>query len=257
MTLADEINQMVVSILQASTWTSAGGANPVDNFISEARGLDTPDLEDIIRTLIEENQPAPKPTPAKEAAVPKTPELTPTRDTIIPKATESLIAKAPESPLDISKSISKLSKEDATGILSKAGLNPRNIPTLMALSSGRGGLQLLTRLGGVAGLTALLGPLAVGLAVQPVTEAVIKELQRPGGFLDKRVRIDAREEVFAGLERQTRQNTRIGDRQVIIQQFQGFRSFEGYASTNTSRLIRENADRVLDIGLFDRAQGLT
>ena len=72
----------------------------------------------------------------------------------------------------------------------------------------------------------------------------------------KRVKIDARNELLAGLDRQTRQNTRIGDRQVVIQQFQGFRSFDGYGSVNTSRLIRENANRVLDIGLLDRAGGV-
>ena len=78
----------------------------------------------------------------------------------------------------------------------------------------------------------------------------------PGGPFDKRVKIFAREEAFAMLDRQTRQNTRIGDREVIIQQFQGFRNYEGFASTSTGELIRENADRVLDIGLFERAQGI-
>lgn len=125
-----------------------------------------------------------------------------------------------------------------------------------AFSASRGGNipALLSRFAGFAGIAA---PVASVFLIQPITEKVIDELQRPGGILDKRVKIDARNEAFAELDRQTRQNTRIGDRQVIIQQFDGFRNFEGHASTNTSRLIRENADRVLDIGLFDRAQGVT
>jgi len=125
----------------------------------------------------------------------------------------------------------------------------------VALSASRGGniQALLSRFAGFAGIAA---PLATAMLIQPITEKVIDELQRPGGILDKRVKIDSRNEAFAELDRQTRQNTRIGDRQVIIQQFDGFRNFEGHASTNTSRLIRENADRVLDIGLFERAQGI-
>jgi len=109
------------------------------------------------------------------------------------------------------------------------------------------------RIGGIAGLGA---PIGVGLMLATVVQAVIKELQRPGGLLDKRVKIDARNETLAELSRQTRQNTRIGDRQVIIQQFQGFRNYDGYASTNTRDLIRDNADRVLNIGLLDKAQGV-
>jgi len=50
MTLADEINRMVRSILEASTWTSAGGKNPVENFIKEFRGEQTPSLETEVKT---------------------------------------------------------------------------------------------------------------------------------------------------------------------------------------------------------------
>jgi len=218
MTLADEINTMIKTVLESSTWTSAGGKNPIDNFIKEFRGVENPDLESLINK----------------------PEITNV-----------------EQKSNFTKGLKGISEDDAKGILSKAGINPKNVPNLLALSSGKGGLSFLTSIGGAAGLTALLGPVAIGLAIKPVTEAIIKELQRPGGFLDKRVKIDARNEAFAEIDRQTRQNTRIGDRQVIIQQFEGFRNFEGFASTNTSALIRENADRVLDIGLFDRAEGMS
>lgn len=213
MTLADEINKMILTIVESLEITSA---NPTHiNNVIQSNEVDNPDLEGMIADSI----------PAQSTTT-----------------TDS--------------TLTGLTKEDATGILSKAGINPKNIPNLMALSSGKGGLVFLNAIGGAAGLSLLLGPLTAGLAVKPLTEAIIKELQRPGGFLDKRVRIDARNEAFAELDRQTRQNTRIGDRQVVIQQFQGFRNFDGYASTNTSRLIRENADRVLDIGLFERAQGV-
>lgn len=111
-------------------------------------------------------------------------------------------------------------------------------------------------LGRAAALTGVGVPLALIAFAEPIKQQIIDDLQRPGGILDKRVKIDATKEAAAEIDRQTRQNTRIGDRNVRIQQFEGFRNFEGHASTNTSRMIRENANRVLDIGLFDRAQGV-
>lgn len=133
------------------------------------------------------------------------------------------------------------------------GLGPEDIGNALGATGGRGAGAFVSR---AAALTPLAVPVAAAVSTGPVVDQVISELQRPGGFIDKRVRIVAQDEAFAGLDRQTRQNTRIGDRQVIIQQFDGFRNFDGIASTNTSRLIRENADRVLDIGLFDRASGV-
>ena len=218
MTLADEINQMIKTVLESSTWTSAGGNNPIENFIKEFRGVENPDLEALINK----------------------PEITNV-----------------EQKSNFTKNLKGMTADDAKGVLGKAGIDPKNLPNLIGLAGGKGGLSFLTGIGGAAGLATLLSPIAIGLAIKPVTQAIIKELQRPGGFLDKRVKIDARNEAFAEIDRQTRQNTRIGDRQVIIQQFEGFRNFQGFASTNTSVLIRENADRVLDIGLFDRAQGMS
>ena len=52
MTLADSINRMIESILQASTWTSAGGKNPVENFIKQLRGVETPELEGELNDLV-------------------------------------------------------------------------------------------------------------------------------------------------------------------------------------------------------------
>ena len=123
-----------------------------------------------------------------------------------------------------------------------------------ALSASRGGNipALLSRFAGFAGIAA---PVATAFLIQPIAEKVIDELQRPGGILDKRVKIDSRAEAFAELDRQTRQKTRIGDRQIIIQQVVGWRSDNGNLSTNTSKMITENSNRVLDIGLFDKAKG--
>lgn len=193
------IIRILQTVLQSSTWTSAGGKNPTDNFIKELRGIENPDA-----------------------------------------AADESIAEG-------------ISGEAGEGLGSIGTGGVSDIGTALAAARG-GNLGALTSR--AAGLAGIASPVAVAFLIQPVTEQVIAELQRPGGFFDKRVRINAQEEAFAELDRQTRQNTRIGDRQVIIQQFDGFRNFDGIASTNTSRLIRENADRVLDIGLFDRAGGV-
>jgi hypothetical protein len=227
MTLADEIQKMILSALESMEVTSA---NPTHvNHLIQVNNIDLPDLESFLQGSDQKE--------TKEAldfgAVKK--------DKVITKDFD----------------ITKLQKSDAKELLNKGGISPKNLPSLLQ-STGGGGL--LSGTGGITRIAALAGPvaapLAIALMIEPMTKAVIKELQRPGGFLDKRVKIDAQKEAFAELDRQTRQNTRIGDRQVIIQQFDGFRNFDGFASTNTSELIRTNADRVLDIGLFDRAEGL-
>jgi len=281
-TLADEINNIIRTILESSTWTSAGGSNPVDNFIKELRGVTTTDLDAQIKAIVEESIPKesrtppsvtkiapepkllpdiPKPLPEPkiipepkfppETKIQTEPEPIPDIPKITPEPKTPPESKITETPPDISKALLSMSKEDAQGILSKVGISPQNTTNLLKMTGGAGIIGL-----GLGAAGRLLPPVVAVLFVTQMIPLIIKELQRPGGFMDKRVKIDAREEAFAGLERQTRQNTRIGDRQVIIQQFEGFRNFEGFASTNTSRLIRENADRVLDIGLFDRAQGV-
>jgi len=117
---------------------------------------------------------------------------------------------------------------------------------------GQGGSALFGRLGATG-----IPQIALAIAITQLLPLIVKELQRSGGLLDKRVKIIAQEESIAQLDRQTRQNIRIGDQQIIIQQLQGFRASDGFLSTNTLDLVRTNADRVTDIGLFDRAEGMS
>ncbi len=223
MTLADEIAKMILSALESMEVTSA---NPTHvNHLIQVNNIEKPDLE----AFLSQNDKS---------------EFRKDLD----------IDSFSKSPIKSGIDTSKLSKEDVQSMLDKVGLKPENIGGLLSLTSGKGSLGLISRIGGLAGPIA--GPLAIAFLIEPVTKAVINELQRPGGFMDKRVKIDYSKEVFAELDRQTRHNTRIGDRQVIIQQFEGFRNYDGFASTNTSAMIRSNADRVLDIGLFDRAEGV-
>ena len=234
MALADEIQKMILSALESMEVTSA---NPTHiNTLIQVNNIDLPDLEQFLKKD-DDDKAIQKPLSEKD-----TDERTLTD--AIGKQTKSLDMKVKK--LDGSKQF-----------LDKAGISGKNIPGILGATGGKG---LLGGTAGISRLAAFAGPVAapvaIALMVEPVTKAIIKELQRPGGFLDKRVKIEARKEAFAGLDRQTRQNTKIGDRQVIIQQFEGFRNYEGFASTNTSRLVREGGTRTADIGLFDRAEGV-
>jgi hypothetical protein len=218
MSLADEINRMIETAINSLEITSAspGHINNVIRILER----DNPDLEGMIESEIK---------------------------------TEVSTSGSSSKPTDL---LNSLSKEDAQSILGKAGIDAKNIPNLLKMTTSGAGISGAGMgLFGAAG--AAFPPAMIALLVLQILPVLIKELQRPGGLFDKRVKIDARNEAFAVLDRQTRQNTRIGDRQVIIQQFEGFRNYEGFASTSTGELINKNADRVLDVGLFDRAQGMS
>ncbi len=131
----------------------------------------------------------------------------------------------------------------------------KDAPLALRATGGQGLTSFASKFAG--GAAALAGPLAIAFLVPALIPVIIDELTRPGGLMDKRFRIEAEKEFFNGMDRQTRQNTRIGDRQVIIQQIQGFRASEGNLSTNTLDVIIQNSGRVLDIGLFDKASGLS
>jgi hypothetical protein len=217
--LADEINRMIEAQLFGLEISSASPGHI--NHVLESQMREEPDLEGAIISMIQGEM-----DPGAETGA----------------GSKSMLAS--------------LSKEDAQNILGKAGINPNQIPNLLKMTTSGAGMA-----GAGLGLASSLGsvfpPIIITMLIAQMIPAIIKELQRPGGLFDKRVKIDARNEAFSVLDRQTRQNTRIGDRQVIIQQFDGFRNFDGYASTSTGELIAKNADRVLDIGLFDRAQGMS
>ena len=222
--ISELVNQQITKMLESAEWTSA---SPVHvNTLLQINEIENPDFETEIRKLMKEEidhkEQLDKDAP-KELTDPKTIDF------------------------------GKMEEKDIGGMLGKVGIDPAQTANLLKMTGGQGGIGMMGKFGALAGLSA---PFAISMMVQPITEAVINELQRPGGFMDKRVKIIAEEEAFAMLDRQTRQNTRIGDRRVIIQQFEGFRAGTGFASTDASRMIRENADRVLNAGLLDRAEGI-
>jgi len=50
--ISDKLNSLIERVLQSSTWTSAGGKSPIDNFIKELRGLEPIDIDSDIKKLV-------------------------------------------------------------------------------------------------------------------------------------------------------------------------------------------------------------
>jgi len=103
-------------------------------------------------------------------------------------------------------------------------------------------------------------PVLIGMMIKPVTEAIIAELTRPGGWLDTRFKRDIPGEIAFYLSRQQQQASRIGDRQVIIQTAPGFSNRGGFGHDSIIRRIAENRGddyRTSGIGLTDKAYGVT
>ncbi len=237
MALVDEIQKMIMSALESMEVTSA---NPTHiNTLIQVNNIDLPDLDQFLK----------KDTDNK------------LQDKITNKDadgnfTEKIDTKSLMSDKD--KLISSLKEQDVKKILGVGGLDSNTLKSIA--TSGKGGVLgfgsgLAGGVGGAGKIAAIFPPAMIALLVAQLTIQIVKQLREPGGLLDRRVRIVAREEAFAELDRQTRQNTRIGDRQIIIQQVAGWRSNNGNLSTNTSKIITENSNRVLDIDLFDKTLG--
>jgi len=226
MTLTDAVKEMIISAMESMEVTSA---NPTHiNRLIQVNNISTPDLDKY---------------------------LTPTTTTDAPllnlKTEKNIISKTVDKPIiPTGLDLSNITKDQVEGMFKKVGLSPK---TLIQL--GLSGGNIMPILSGVGGAAArVFPPLLVATMVATLIPEIIKVLTAPGGWLDKRVRIDVTKEVMGILDRQTLQNTNIGDRQVIIQQFAGFRSGDGEISTNTSKMITQNAGRTL--GLFDRSAGV-
>jgi len=60
------------------------------------------------------------------------------------------------------------------------------------------------------------------------------------------------------MSREMQRDTAVGNRQVIIQSNASFKNFRGAGNSNTLRQIREDPNRLAQIGLnvHDAAQGL-
>ena len=98
----------------------------------------------------------------------------------------------------------------------------------------------------------------VALAVSLVP-LLLKELAKPGGLMDVRWKRQITEEINGFMDRQTKRNSQIGTRSIVIQSRAGFIGINGANNSNNLREIREggvNKDRLARIDLKDHTKGL-
>jgi len=197
MTLADEINRMIERVLQSSTWTSAGGKNPVDNFIKEFRGVENPDLESIIS--------------GDEGADPE----------IVQKN------------IDIDSSVKqvKVFKKGQVGEINR--MTSAQFGNIRALAQNPTQFfigSILKKFAKGAGVAVL------ALILFEVVKFIIGELLKPGRFLDIRFRRDIIGEILAFRSREDKQKLLVGTASIIVTTIGGLRGGEGQISSNLRAL---------------------
>jgi len=193
MTLADEINKMIRTVLDSSTWTSAGGKNPVDNFIKEPRGFENPDLESMVS--------------GREGAEPEIIQ----RNTDIDRTVKDV-------GLFKKGNIGELNRFTSTQFSNVRQLAQN--PAVFFLRS------MLGRFAKGAGVVAL------ALILFEVVKFIIAEMLKPGRFLDIRFRRDITGEILAFRNREEKQKLLVGQTSIIVSSIGGLRGGEGQVSSN-------------------------
>ena len=197
MTLADEINRMIKTVLESSTWTSAGGKNPVDDFIKEFRGVENPDLEAMIS--------------GDEGADPE----------IVQKNID----------IDTSVKQVKVFKKGQVGEINR--MTSGQFGNIRALAQNPTKFfigTILTKFAKGAGIAAL------ALILFEVVKFVIAEMLKPGRFLDIRFRRDIVGEILAFRSREDKQKLLVGTASIIVTTIGGLRGGEGQISSNLRAL---------------------
>jgi len=197
MTLADEINRMIERVLQSSTWTSAGGKNPVDNFIKELRGVENPDLEAIISG--EENT---------------DPEIV-------------------QKNINIDRSVKDVGLFQKGQVGEIQRMTSSQFGNIRALAQNPVQFIIgstLRKFAKGAGIAAL------ALILFEVVKFIIAEMLSPGRFLDIRFRRDIVGEILAFRSREDKQKLLVGTSSIIVTTIGGLRGGEGQISSNLRAL---------------------
>jgi len=193
MTLADEINRMIKTVLESSTWTSAGGKNPVDNFVKEFRGVENPDLEGIIS--------------GGEGADPEVVEKNTKVDRTV-------------------KDVGLFQKGQVGEVQRMTSAQFGNVRALAQNPTQFFIGTILRKFAKGAGIAAL------ALILFEVVKFIIAELLKPGRFLDIRFRRDIVGEILAFRQREEKQKLLVGTSSIIVTTIGGLRGGEGQVSGN-------------------------
>lgn len=177
MTVSETVNRMIETVLRSSTWTSAGGKNPVDNFIKELRGTENPDLDAEIKDLLESGG---KSVDGKQN------EIT---------GIKSDIKGLKEGNLG---ELGKLT-QDQIGNVKGLAQNPVKMMGSM-----------FTKFAKIA------GPVAVAFIIWESVQFIIFELLKSGRLLDRKFKRDIKFEILAFRTREDKQKLKQGFARIIV-----------------------------------------
>jgi len=199
---------MIEQILLSSTWTSAGGNNPVDNFVKEVRGIDTPDLESELKEL----------TSSSGADVGG-------------KQSDVTVLKKSFKKLD-SGNVGEVTRMTSAqfGNIKAFALNPAGflIGTVMRKAFKGAGILLLASL------------------IFEAVKFIISELLKPGRLLDIRFKRDIRRELMFFRLREEQQKLRQGFSRVIVTTMAGIRGGQNQTGDSFAPLARGDFEIVGD-----------
>jgi len=217
--LADAINKMIETILMSSTWTSAGGKAPTENFIKEFRGVETPDLLDII-----------------EDEKDTTPEFT----------------KQKKKDKDIEKKVDGWDKGNVGELSSLGSAQFGNV-----MEFAKNPFTFIT--GAFFKKFAKgVGVIALAAIIFAAVKVVISELLAPGRSLDRRFKRDIKNEIIAFRKREDQQKLKQGFSNIIITTSPRLRGGQNQI-TNTLDLVRTNTfpTNIGESTILNQASGLS
>ena len=203
MTLSESINKMIEQILSSSTWTSAGGANPVDNFIKEVRGVENPALEDDIKDAIQDSS-------IKQN-----------------KAVNDNIKQVKKMEAGNVGDISRMTTEQFGNVVSFSK-DP------VSFFFGAFGKKFIKRLVSSKSFQVAL----IMIAAEAITKTIINEMQKPGRPFDIRFKRTIQKEILIFRRRQEKEKLKRGFSRIIVTsiarlrggQYQTYDSFRAIAA---------------------------
>lgn len=198
MTVSDAINRKIEVALIDSTWTSSGGANPVDNIIKTLGEFDHADIDDEIRNIVLEVIAA-----SEEAETTASQTISGDVNSQEGKELEKEINKVNESLTNLTDS--------AFGDL--ADLTRNQVSNLSGFAKNPFQFMLTNFFKKFAKGA---GIIALATIIFAAVQLIISELMKPGRFLDRRFKRIAADEIFLFNSREDVAELRQGFRTVTI-----------------------------------------
>ena len=199
------INQMIKTILQSSTWTSAGQTR-VDNFLNEFRGEESVDLESVIKEIVKDQG----------------------------GATKSDDVEFTKQKKQIAKSTKQLKAIDKGNLGDMQRFTSSQFGNIKQMATDPAGFIIQTF---IKRFAKGVGIIAFALIIFESVKWVISELLKPGRWLDLRFKRDIGKEILAFRKREDQQKLKQGFSNIIITTQPRLRATSGAQITNTLNMV--------------------